>query len=104
MKVRFEKPSKTDAKTELITLMSTNPTKALIFSRVEKFNEVVAIVPTDKIEAVGQRWWVWLSGESGSYIADMGAVRSLEEVAKTLVGGGWEYQPSAAMVLEEQKK
>jgi len=69
---------------------------ATILSRLR--GEIVAIVPSDRYDDPTFHW-VWLSSSEGAYLSRSGM--TLEEVAKTIVGGEWTFQPNARMLLEE---
>lgn len=67
---------------------------AAIFTRIERYNECVAIVPDHDYKS-DLVYWVWLNGEEGSFTD--GEKRTKDAVIRSLIDGEWTYQPNATM-------
>lgn len=73
---------------------------ATIFSRLESYNECVAIVPTDSINDDSLFYFVWLNGEGGLSYVSGDKPQHIDKIVQTLISGTWKHQPNAKIILE----
>jgi hypothetical protein len=101
MNVKFKPVPPEDKHAILTDILNQCTRSAVIFSRISRYNECIAIVPTDSTDEVDKRYWVWLNGEDGAY-AD-GKARSVEGIIKTLITGEWDHQPNATITMDVKR-
>ena len=104
MKVEFKRTEPT-APEDQVALMKSRikPREATIFSRLENYDECIAIVPNGTGKQDDLYYWVWLSSstEDGAFVSGDES-QHIDKIAETLVGGGWKYQPNAKIILEQK--
>ena len=87
---------------KFLAILKTNRTQAKFFSRAQSHQELVAVVASGNTTD-DRFYWVWLSGrDDGAFCG--GELRYPPDVARTLVKGGWIYQPNIQIILENLEK
>jgi hypothetical protein len=98
MKLKYIKPDDADqAFAEAI--QKINSLDATWLSRQR--NELVVIVRSKKCLHPFLYNWVWVSGHNmvGAYLSTTD--QTIEQIADTIVKGGWDFQPNLTIALED---
>jgi phospholipase/lecithinase/hemolysin len=80
-------------------IQQINQSQATWLSRLR--NELVVIVRNKENVSPFLYNWVWLSGVTGAGAYLSNTDQTVEQVADTIVRGGWNFQPNLKITLED---
>jgi hypothetical protein len=97
MKLEYIKPEDVDQRAEAIRKIKK--TQATWLSRLK--SELVVIVPGQFRTDSYLYNWVWVSSHNsdGAYLSNTN--QTAEQIADTIVKGGWDFQPNLTITLED---